>query len=885
MMFYKIVFVLCCLCVVDGQFIPRVNFPTLDGNTLIPSQFTMHGGPTTQPNTALQLTNEHGTQQNAVSWYNKKFLVRGFDTNFTVQMTSKHPDGNKGYFDGFTFLISSAGLLATGVGDGGLGYGSVPSLDNGIFGCIAIEFDQHQDDDLNDPSPSHISIHGVVKDGTTTKRNNAHEDAAIPGGVFKQLTPMGNNTQTTFRVMYDPTTKVIQIFNYASSLVPLVHTTLDLNQYINIDSDGAAFVGFSSSTGKYSETHEIVRWSYNFLGKPEPTKTKLTGDGFTKAIAGETATFEIQLVDQFGNDYITTPVPKVEIDMKPKEISKNIQYNEKGKFTITYNTTVAGKTELQVLIDGVATSATALPVNVEPDCNNRLSISKTTLVGNGWPVSPSTRVVAGSQQSLVATVHDVFDNQCLAQPFVNITFTAFRANPQLLIHAQGGAGTVPGTYNIDYIVDKVGKYDLSVTVQRELLNQNASIEIIPDGVSPAHCIVTTTTGSGLNHGVAGTQYVLNLNSFDEFDNRVFANNKAPKAQFVFQEPTVAPGTQAPTPVSVAPTPQSTSAPTPMSNTTAPTPKPAVVAVKRDAPSTTCAFTWLPGKDGIYPLQYHCDASGTYKLSIFLDGIIVANMPQTLVISSGDVQPGNCFTKQTGIFQPGKTEITATSIASFQLLAVDEQSNPIEENKAKISLKLNQKDVVNLNITYISDGLYSVSFPLTKAGSNQLDIFVNDKPIKDAQRILTVIPANADAKTTTASGEGLSGGKSNDWLEFTVQMKDEFGNNLQSGLNHTIACKMRHKTDPTTGEVDLTNNNDGTWKIAFRGTSSGAWLLDVTLDGNAIKGSPFGVTLAWSLSTGALVGIGGGCVGLLLLIVAAFYFMRRRRKTRFTWERL
>jgi len=88
-----------------------------------------------------------------------------------------------------------------------------------------------------------------------------------------------------------------------------------------------------------------------------------------------------------------------------------------------------------------------------------------------------------------------------------------------------------------------------------------------------------------------------------------------------------------------------------------------------------------------------------------------------------------------------------------------------------------------------------------------------------------------------------------------------------------------------GEVDLTNNNDGTWKIAFRGTSSGAWLLDVTLDGSAIKGSPFGVTLAWSLSTGALVGIGGGCVGLLLLIVAAFYFMRRRRKTRFTWERL
>jgi hypothetical protein len=114
----------------------------------------------------------------------------------------------------------------------------------------------------------------------------------------------------------------------------------------------------------------------------------------------------------------------------------------------------------------------------------QLDIQKTTLSGPGWPVTLSqatTRIVAGTAQQFEATAHDVFGNQCLAAPPVNVTFTcvcfvlivclfvlfvcfvclfclfvclvwfslilffsAYRANPQLLVHATGVAGTVPG---------------------------------------------------------------------------------------------------------------------------------------------------------------------------------------------------------------------------------------------------------------------------------------------------------------------------------------------------------------------------------------------------------------------------------------------------------
>jgi hypothetical protein len=88
-----------------------------------------------------------------------------------------------------------------------------------------------------------------------------------------------------------------------------------------------------------------------------------------------------------------------------------------------------------------------------------------------------------------------------------------------------------------------------------------------------------------------------------------------------------------------------------------------------------------------------------------------------------------------------------------------------------------------------------------------------------------------------------------------------------------------------GETEVTDEHNGQFKVAYRSATSGAWYLDVKLDEAPIAGSPFDITLAWALSTGALVGIAGAALGLLLLIGGAFFFMKKRRSNKYTWERL
>jgi hypothetical protein len=52
------------LTVIDAQFVPRINLPTMDGSVLVGTKITLNGGPTSQPNNALQLTNVNGNTQN-----------------------------------------------------------------------------------------------------------------------------------------------------------------------------------------------------------------------------------------------------------------------------------------------------------------------------------------------------------------------------------------------------------------------------------------------------------------------------------------------------------------------------------------------------------------------------------------------------------------------------------------------------------------------------------------------------------------------------------------------------------------------------------------------------------------------------------------------------
>ena len=78
-----------------------------------------------------------------------------------------------------------------------------------------------------------------------------------------------------------------------------------------------------------------------------------SGDGTNKAVAGSNALIKLQLVDQFGNNYVSDPQPKVDIDLDPKPLDQpSVKYAGDGVYALQYNTTKAGTTKVSVTIDG-----------------------------------------------------------------------------------------------------------------------------------------------------------------------------------------------------------------------------------------------------------------------------------------------------------------------------------------------------------------------------------------------------------------------------------------------------------------------------------------------------------------------------------------------------
>ena len=204
-------------------------------------------------------------------------------------------------------------------------------------------------------------------------------------------------------------------------------------------------------------------------------------------------------------------------------------------------------------------------------------------------------------------------------------------------------------------------------------------------------------------------------------------------------------------------------------------------------------------------------------------------------------------------------MTARLDAQFDLAVVDASQNPIEGDDAHVAVKLGDAPLAGVNATYLGPaqpGRYSVVLPLTKAGDNVLTVLVNEQPIADAVRHVTVVAAAASNRTTTASGGGLAGGDTDDVLSVVVALHDAFDNALAASAAHNVTAAMRHQSAPESGSTRVTNRGDGTFLVEFWSSASGAWLLDVLLDGSPIAGSPFAVTLAWRMSTLSLVAIAG-----------------------------
>ena len=226
-------------------------------------------------------------------WHiDKQSVIGGFSTEFSFRITSNKNDEVPGPCkrvdhdpdscarrggDGFAFVLQNHGPISLGTAGGSLGYGGIPN-------AVAVEFDTWYDAELRDPYENHIAI-------LTRGERQLRPEHSNHLGVCIDVPDFADGEIHRIRLDYDPVFHAdivshvsFQAGPHLATLVypaavgfrhglgamrvytdhiqePILIVPIDLAAFLSLDS-GTAWVGFTASTGKSYQRHEVLSWSF-----------------------------------------------------------------------------------------------------------------------------------------------------------------------------------------------------------------------------------------------------------------------------------------------------------------------------------------------------------------------------------------------------------------------------------------------------------------------------------------------------------------------------------------------------------------------------------------------------------------------------------------------
>ena len=104
---------------------------------------------------------------------------------------------------------------------------------------------------------------------------------------------------------------------------------------------------------------------------------------------------------------------------------------------------------------------------------------------------------------------------------------------------------------------------------------------------------------------------------------------------------------------------------------------------------------------------------------------------------------------------------------------------------------------------------------------------------------------AHGASCAAFGPGLEGAVLGEAASFTVEVRDEHGN-LRSTGGDAVDVVVKAGRGNIPAQVE--DNKDGTYCVEYTATMEGQLQISVTVDRQAVKGSPFSVDVAGVPST-------------------------------------
>lgn len=236
-------------------------------------------------------------------------------------------------------------------------------------------------------------------------------------------------------------------------------------------------------------------------------------------------------------------------------------------------------------------------------------------------------------------------------------------------------------------------------------------------------------------------------------------------------------------------------------------------------------------DGTYGGVYETLNGGAYKIDITNQGEPIAGSQFTAVMENANA--AQSYAEGPGLEQGHKTG----EDMEFIIIGVQSTGQPSTEGGDDFAVAIaGPNGDVQADMTDNGDGTYGVKYDANDGGDYTINVTLRGDAIKDMPVAISV-KAAPDASNSYVEGEGLEGAFDNQPAYFTVFAFDKTGAPV-SGDECLVT--MTPDAGGEEADMDVVDNEDGTYSVAYQAAQPGAHTLIATLDGVNVKNVPVSI---------------------------------------------
>jgi adhesin/invasin len=252
-------------------------------------------------------------------------------------------------------------------------------------------------------------------------------------------------------------------------------------------------------------------------------------------------------------------------------------------------------------------------------------------------------------------------------------------------------------------------------------------------------------------------------------------------------------------------------------------------------ANTASPTVTNNGDGTYSATYTPTVAGTDNISVTTNGTAASLNPFPSVVTPGPAEP----IQSTATVPAG----TSGGVTQISVQARDAFGNPLSTGGQTVVVTVTGANSASPNVTDLGTGIYTASYTPATAGTDNVSITMNGTPVNGSPFTSIVGAGTASPAQSTADVPAGVAGSS---TTIVVTARDASGNPLTTGgAGVSIVISGANSSSPF-----VNDNGNGTYTTFYNPQVTGTDIVNITMNGVPIGGSPYTSTVSAGAVDGA-----------------------------------